>query len=79
VPVVATERTERPPGTEDGCLFVPSRDPSAIASALGELAGDPSLMSRLGEAGHATVAAARDRGGASRAFLRLCEGAAAGR
>jgi glycosyltransferase involved in cell wall biosynthesis len=80
LPVVATERTERPPGTDAGCLLVPSRDPAAIAAALGQLAGDPALMSRLGEAGHTAVAEARDRGGASRAFVSMCElAAAAGR
>jgi glycosyltransferase involved in cell wall biosynthesis len=79
VPVVATERTERPTGTDEACLLVPSRDPAAIASALEELAAGPGLMARLGEAGHGAVAGGRDHGGANRAFVRLCEAAAGSR
>lgn len=48
IPYVATERGRPLP---EGGLVVPRRDPGALAEALAELARDPELRRRLGEAG----------------------------
>ncbi len=59
VAAVATEVGGVPEIVEhDGCgLLVPAADPAAIADALGRLAGDPALRSRLGAAARARVEA----------------------
>jgi glycosyltransferase involved in cell wall biosynthesis len=56
-PVVATVVGGIPEVIQDGVsgLLVPPSDPDALATALIRLARSPSLRSRLGEAGYATV------------------------
>jgi glycosyltransferase involved in cell wall biosynthesis len=58
LPVVASNIHGIPDAVLDGTtgLLVPPRDPTALAKALGRLIDDPSLRSRLGEAGRAFVA-----------------------
>jgi glycosyltransferase involved in cell wall biosynthesis len=57
-PVVATTVGGIPEVVADGVsgLLVPPGDPDALATALISLARSPSLRSRIGEAGYATVA-----------------------
>ena len=54
VPVVASAVGGIPDIVEDGKtgLLVPHKDPAALASALRELASNPELAARLGEAGY---------------------------
>jgi glycosyltransferase involved in cell wall biosynthesis len=58
IPVVATRCGGPEDLIEDGAngLLVPTDDPDALAGAVGRLARDPSLASRLAAAGHATWA-----------------------
>src|SRR3546814_2024633 len=56
---------------DDRGLLVPAEDPTALASAIRELAADPAARRRLGEAGRAEVIARRTWSGAAATYARI--------
>jgi colanic acid/amylovoran biosynthesis glycosyltransferase len=58
LPVVCTDADGLPENVENGVtgIVVERRNPKALSDALAELAGDPDLRRRMGEAGRARVA-----------------------
>jgi glycosyltransferase involved in cell wall biosynthesis len=81
VPVVASHLSGIPELVEDGVtgLTVTPGDSTALADAIGRLAADPDLRSRLAEAGRARVAADFDLDTNARRLIELFAASQAGR
>jgi colanic acid/amylovoran biosynthesis glycosyltransferase len=81
VPVVASHLSGIPELVEDGVtgLTVTPGDSTALADAIGRLAADPALRSRLAEAGRARVAADFDLDTNARRLIGLFAASQAGR
>jgi colanic acid/amylovoran biosynthesis glycosyltransferase len=79
LPVVTSDRGGLPENVEDGVtgFVVPARDAPAMAARIVELARDPELRQRLGEAGRARALARFDLDRQAEAFVRLYEELAA--
>ncbi|MHB1928845.1 MAG: glycosyltransferase [Acidimicrobiales bacterium] len=70
--VVASDVAGIPEVVVPGCgLLVPSGDPAALAAALGHLASDPALRSRLGSAARRHVVSSFDRTACAQAIAPL--------